>query len=226
MRKNRKKIIEFINKKGQYILYAIVFLDFIIPLWFWITPSQGLNEIDKIYNLFSISIFCLLPWILPVFLNLFNRMKVEPGKKAYSKDKLKNFTGMFDFFYAILFFSSSRVIDFMEFNEQSWIVINLIYIITGDIYFIILIYLITSKYKKTKILITIVIFDLFSIFSLMWRGVSMKLHETLQLLIIVGIVGIVGIIASIPILILFLIKKKPTSIKSFLLFLYIALFAY
>lgn len=188
------KFFDFIHKKGSYILYALIFLDFFITLWIWITPSPVLNFIDKLYHIISMSMWCLFPWVLQSLIKEYQPLRKKFGINSNSKNRIKNFQEIFDFFYSILVFSQTRVMDFMEFNEQSWIVLNLIYTIAGNLFCIVWISLTTLKYRKIITVIFIVLYNVTYIISFIWKKVSYTPQEYLQQLYVSLVISIISVV--------------------------------
>ena len=141
-------------------------------------------------------LFCLMPWALQLAIKVIQWEREEFGTKSYPKvikEKTKKFTKLFEFFYTILVFSLTRVMDFMEFNEQSYFAFRLVYAIALNIFIVIWIHIVAIKYKKKIIIITLIILNSIYIlsFTLVKTSIDIEPLDFPQTIILVLISGII-----------------------------------
>lgn len=193
------KLIDFLDKNLQHIFSVIFFVDFSITSWIWIAFSPILSEYEKVNYISMMILFCLMPWILQLAIKVIQWEREEFGTKSYpkvTKEKKEKFTKLFEFFYTILVFSLTRVMDFMEFNEQSYFALRLVFMIALNIFIVIWIHIVVIKYKKIIIIITLIILNSIFILSFTWVKISIDIEpldfpQTIILVLISGVVAAV-----------------------------------
>ncbi len=105
MGEDSKKVAEFLERFGSKIFFLLFILELFITSFLWITKKISIEL--GFGNIFLLNIYALLPYII----NLSIKRK-EPNKREYVL--------IIDFYLSAVFWGISRMMDFSEFNTQSY----------------------------------------------------------------------------------------------------------
>lgn len=150
-----KKFSEIILNNRIIIIFILFIIDWSISAWDWITANQFLNSIDIVYYFLVLNYITLVSYLYGKIFNFIELIK-KIRRVAYTEKK--GHSANFDFSYAIFIWIVIRIIQFTEFNIQTYLVVFLTTIIFSlllDIVFILITY---TKDKGITIIKMMIIF--------------------------------------------------------------------
>ncbi len=103
-----KAVLKFIERFGSKILFLLFILELLITSFIWITEKIPIEL--GFGNIFLLNTYALLPYVI----NLIIKRK-EPKRREY--------VIIIDFFLSAIFWGISRMMDFYEFNVQSFYIV-------------------------------------------------------------------------------------------------------